>query len=504
VGRLRVSLVALAAALAVALAGCGGDEGAGAPADGAEMTPTSAALFVAINTDFEGDQWQAAEDLVTRFPASEDAIASFRKELENDGLDFEQDVKPALGPEVDIVALTVEDLEQEALVGLTRPSDREKFEQLAEQGDEPFVYEFVDDWAVFAQDQTTLDSFLEARDGDSLAEAERFEETTGGLPEEALATVYVSGEAVTEEYEAASTSEERAVVECALGDGGIPSMAFALAAEDDGATLSGAIVAPNLAAPEEGDSELAEDVAGDALLFVSVRGLGEQLRDVFRCMRGADEEFNDGLAQAELGLGVSIEEDILPLFDEETAIVVYPPSEGAEPVSPAVPFAIPTAALITQVEDEEQALATADRIAERVTSFADGTEVEVLDIAGVEARRVATGGPVDVFFAVFDGKLVVATSPEGIEAALGDDASLTDDETFSGAREAAGAPNETTGISYVDVADGIDYFLELYESGEGEAVPPDVRENLEPLRSLFFWSETDDDRYTFEGFLGIE
>jgi Protein of unknown function (DUF3352) len=504
VGRLRVFLVALAAALATALAGCGGEGDGGAPADGAEMAPATAALFVAINTDFEGDQWQAAEELVTQFPASEDAIASFREELENDGLDFEQDVKPALGSEVDIVALTVEDLEQEALVGLTRPSDREKFEQLAEQGDEPFVYEFVDDWAVFAQDEATIDAFLEARDGDSLAEAERFAETTGGLPEEALATVYVSGEALTEEYEAAATPEDREVVECALGDGGIPSMAFSLGAEDDGARLSGAIVAPNLATPEEAGSELVDEVAGDALVFVSVRGLGEQLRELFRCMRGANEEFNDGLAQAELGLGVSIEEDILPLFGEETAIVVYPPPEGAEPVSPAIPFAIPTAAFVTQVEDEERALATADRIAERVTSLADATEVEVLDIAGVEARRVATGGPVDVFFAVFDGKLVVATSPEGIEAAQGDDARLTDDEAFSGAREAAGAPDETTGISYADVADGIDYFLELYESGESEAIPPDVRGNLEPLRSLFFWSETDDDRYTFEGFLEIE
>jgi uncharacterized protein DUF3352 len=504
VGRLRVSLVALAAALATALAGCGGEGDGGAPADGAEMAPATAALFVAIDTDFEGDQWQAAEELVTRFPASEEAIASFREELENDGLDFEQDVKPALGPEVDIVALTVEDLEQEALVGLTRPSDREKFEQLAEQGDEPFVYEFVDDWAVFAQDEATIDAFLQARDGDSLAEAERFEETTGGLPEEALATVYVSGEALTEEYEAAATPEDREVVECALGDGGIPSMAFSLGAEDDGARLSGAIVASNLAAPEEAESELAGEVAADALLFVSVRGLSEQLREVFRCMRGADEEFNEGLAQAELALGASIEEDILPLFDEETAIVVYPSPEGAESASPEIPFPIPTAALVTQVEDTEQALATADRIAERVTSLADGMEVEVVDIGRVEARHVRTGGPVDVYFAAFDGKLVVATSEQGIEAAQGDDRQLADDEAFSGARDAAGAPDETTGSSFVDVADGIDYFLDLYASAEGDGVPPDVRENLEPLRSLFFWSETDDDLYTFEGFLEIE
>jgi hypothetical protein len=315
----------------------------------------------------------------------------------------------------------------------------------------------------------------------------------------------MNGVDLTPLLDASGTSEDdRAALACSLGDAGVPSMAFSLGAEDDGARLSGAVRAQNLAAPEEGGSELAGDVEAGALLFVSVRGLGDQLRETFRCLREADDEFNEQLAQAELFLGVSLEEDLLPLFEEETAIVVYPPADGAAAESAALPFAIPTTALVTEVEDEAEALAAADRIAERVTSLMDGPEVEEFDIGGVEARRLETGGEVDVYYATFDGKLVVATSEEGIAAAQGEGASLEDDEGYSAARDAAETPNETTGFWYADLADGIDYVLDIYRSTEGEAPPAEVLESLEPLRSLFLWSETDDDVYGFEGFLEIE
>lgn len=503
VGRLRVLLAALAAASAGALAGCGGDVGDdGGPMAGADVAPASAALFVALNTDFDGDQWQTATDLVERFPAARDSLDDFRQELEEDeDVDFDRDVRPALGSEVAFVLL---DFESEDIVFLTQPEDEQRLRALVDKADDA-VAEEVDGWWIVAESQEVIDRFKEARGGDSLADAEAFDATTGALPDEALATVYVNGDELTPLLDASGTSEDdRAALACSLGDAGVPSMAFSLGAEDDGARLSGAVRAQNLAAPEEGGSELAGDVEAGALLFVSVRGLGDQLRETFRCLREADDEFNEQLAQAELFLGVSLEEDLLPLFEEETAIVVYPPADGAAAESAALPFAIPTTALVTEVEDEAEALATADRIAERVTSLIDGPEVEEFDIGGVEARRLETGGEVDVYYATFDGKLVVATSEEGIAAAQGEGASLEDDEGYSAARDAAETPNETTGFWYADLADGIDYVLDIYRSTEGEAPPAEVLESLEPLRSLFLWSETDDDVYGFEGFLEIE
>jgi len=503
VPRLAVLVVALTAALAVAGAGCGGDGGGGGgPTGGADVAPASAALFIAINTDFEGDQWQTASELVDRFPAARDALESFREDFEEEeDVDFDQDVRPALGPEVDVVVL---DLEDEDAVVMTQPEDEEKFQELVDKAEDSVAAE-IDEWWVVAESQEVLDRFEDEQGGDSLADADLFEQTTGALPDEALATVYLNGEELTPLLEASGTSEEdRAALECALGDAGIPSMAFSLAAEDDGARLSGAVRAENLAVPEEGGSELAGEIEAGALLFVSVRGLGDQLRETFRCLRDADEEFNEDLAQAELFLDVSLEEDILPLFEEETAVVVYPPSDDAEPQDSELPFEIPTAALVTQVDDEGEALETADQLAEQVASFTDGAEVERVDVGGVEARRVETGGAVDVYYAAFDGRLVVATTEDGLAAVQGDGDSLSDDEDYASAREAAGPPDETTGFWYVDLADGIDYFLDVYSSAEGEEPPAEVIESLEPLRSLFLWSETEGDLYSFEGFLEIE
>jgi hypothetical protein len=500
--RLAAPLAIVSAALAMA-AGCGGDGGGGGgQTGGADVAPATAALFLALNTDFEGDQWQTAVDLVDRFPAGREALDTFRQDLEEqEDVDFEQDVRPALGPEVALVLLGFED---EDAVLMTQPEDEEKLQALVEKS-EGAVAEEIDGWWVVAESQEILDRFKDARGDDSLADTEAFDRTTGALPDETLATLYVNGEQLTPLLEASGTSEEEmAALECSLGDAGIPSMAFSLGAEDDGARLSGAIRAQNLAVPEEGGAELAGEVAGGALVFASFRGLGDQLRGTLRCLREADEEFNEQLGQAELFLGVSVEEDILPLFEEETAIVVYPPSEDAAAEATELPFEIPTAALVTQVEDEAEALETADELAEQAASLADGAEVEELDIGGVEARRVETG-EVDVYYAAFDGKLVVATNEEGIEAAQGGGESLSDDEDYAGAREAAGPPDETTGFWYADLADGVDYVLDIYSETEGEDVPAEVEESLEPLRSLFLWTETEgDDVYSFEGFLEIE
>ncbi|MGH3007703.1 MAG: hypothetical protein ACRDOS_17670, partial [Gaiellaceae bacterium] len=80
--------------LVLALAGCGGETG-DVGGEAAGLVPADVVLYVSGNTDFEGDEWQAAEELVRKFPDGERGIQMLLEDLqEEEDLDFEADVKP--------------------------------------------------------------------------------------------------------------------------------------------------------------------------------------------------------------------------------------------------------------------------------------------------------------------------------------------------------------------------------------------------------------------------
>ena len=496
--RIAAALVGLFALLA---AGCGGDGGEEL-GSGADVAPAGSALFIALDTEFEGDQWRAAERLADRFPGGREAVRNVLRELEEDDVDFERDVKPAVGPEVDLVVLDLED--DDAFVLLTKPRDEEKFEELVKKGDEPAVVAEIDGWTAAAETQETLDRFEEARGDDSLADTEAFEDAMAELPDDALAKLYVSGASLTEQVQADQDlgPDERRAFSCFFAGGKLPSFAFALRAEEEGARMNGAYRAEGQEEPETYEAALASELPAGALFYASFNDLAQQVRRMLRCAGDADEDFDRQLAQAELALGVSIENDLLPLVAGEGALAVYraPESQLAQN---ATEIGIPTVTLVTSVEDEAKARATVDKIARRASAFADEVDVEETRIDGVAASRVTIGPQATIFYAVFEGKLVVTSSEQGILGLREEGTRLADDPVYKGAREAAGAPDEGNGFVYANLAEAVTYFLRLAETS-GEHVPPDVRANLEPLHSLFFYGTANDDKFTFEGFLEVE
>ena len=502
----RIALAAVAGALSLFAATACGGEGGGEAGSGADVAPQSTAVFVSVDTDVDGEQWQAAEDLVGRFPGGRDALRDFLGELEQEeDVDFARDVEPAIGPEVDLVLLDVED--DDAFVVLTQPEDAGKWRDLVRKGDEPGVTEEIDGgWWAAAEEQETLDRFQEARGEDGLASSDAFETAMGELPEEALVKVFVNGEQLTEKLrtDAETTPEERQMLECFLGEEEVPAMAFAVAAEDDGARVSGAVLTDRADDVETGESALAGELPAGALFFSSARGLGRQVRDVLRCASDADEEFARQLAQAELALGLSLEEDVLPLFDRETAFALYR-SPGAELAQEAGGLTLPTITLATEVEDEARAREAADRAAARASAFVDGVEVEDVEVGGIAAKRVTLPDARGLYllYAVFDGKLVLTSTEQGLLAFRQDGPRLSEDDAYRRAREAAGAPDEAAGFAYVNAAEIVDLVLGYVERLPGGPTP-ETRKTLEPLRSLFLWSEAGDGKATYEGFLLIE
>src|SRR6187455_748116 len=96
----RLVLV-LAAALALSATGCGEESSPGAA--GASVAPASSQVFVSVDTSFDSANWGAGRELLGKFPDGDRAVEWIVEELGGKGLDFEADVKPALGPETDFV-----------------------------------------------------------------------------------------------------------------------------------------------------------------------------------------------------------------------------------------------------------------------------------------------------------------------------------------------------------------------------------------------------------------
>jgi hypothetical protein len=64
-------------------------------------------------------------------------------------------------------------------------------------------------------------------------------------------------------------------------------------------------------------------------------------------------------------------------------------------------------------------------------------------------------------------------------------------------------PDSTGGFMYIDVKNVLP-LIEGFAGLAGKSIPPNVSDNLRPLRSFLAWSEGDADARTFDAFLEIK
>src|SRR4029079_15954763 len=151
----KVALVLVVAALLLPAVGCG--EGASSGAAGASVAPAATQVFVSVDTSFDSSEWEAGRSLLAKFPDGDRAVAWILGELGGKGVDFEQDVKPAVGPETDFVVLDVTG--NGKLVGLTQPEDKAQLDALLVKRREPLVSREIDGWVAFSDTGANLDEF---------------------------------------------------------------------------------------------------------------------------------------------------------------------------------------------------------------------------------------------------------------------------------------------------------------------------------------------------------
>lgn len=480
------------AVLLFTIAGCGADEQA-RTGGGAEVVPAEAPVFVAIDSDLSSDQWQQADELLHKFPGRAQLLSSIRSSLNEDsGLDYEQDVDPALGDEIDLVWLDFAN-DGSNVVGVTKPKDKDAFRQMIEKGNktgsDKLVYVEVDGWFVVADEQTKLDRFEQEMDGAKLADDAMYKDSLAELPEESLVSVYAKGESITralqdvfQEYQGGGGGASP--FQLTTGQR-LDFITAALAAEGDGVRLAGAIRAAEepKTEPKVYSSKLIEDAPGDAIAFLTFRG-----DDSFVRQAQASPTYRRTLRQFQQMFGLRLDE-LLAVFRGEVALYV-------RPAIPLPQFTL----LVSEASDSDvlsvneffKALASTESAKPCPPTTEDGITVRCVDF-----------GEIDLRYAVVDGKLVVTTGPNPVAELQSSGTKLADSEAYKDAVEAAGMPDETAGLLWLDLAKAVPMLLGFADASD-EPVPPDVRANLEPLKSFLVWGDADGRTSSFSAFLAID
>jgi hypothetical protein len=469
---MRIVLFALLAALALGAVACGSEDvGTGTASSAGLLRPGAVAYWQTVS-DPDSPQWEQAEELLHRLPDGEKWITELKNDFQRDEkVTWEGDVRPALGDVVDVVVYA-EASRKPAVVGLTNPEDPQKLLALVRKLDvgdpgAPTATRVVGDWVAISDRHAAIDMALKERSGRSLADEQSYRSAMNDLPDDALSRGYVDPARVVELL----APDQRN----ALSTLGLENLDFAGAwvkAKDDGAELAAALRGEGadrlFGAAEPYSSRFVEQVPDDALAFLSFQGSG--LRRQLAQLR-SNPLFATELRDFERESGIDID-DVIGLLDGEIAFYARP----------AVP--IPELTLLIQADDEARAKATIERLLRGLSAELQGVHLTV---------------------GTLDGAVVVSTSTRAPEELRGSGAKLPDSDRYKQALEAAGAPDEYTGLAYVDLSNAWDLIREyLGLSGEGDEVPPAVRRNLEALESLVAFGRQDGSLSTSVAFLQIK
>lgn len=410
--RARTLLAAALTALGLAAAGCGGSSATpgGAPGGAAAVAPADAAAFVAVDTDVGSSQWRAVDSLLRKLPQHDSLLAQLRSAFEQrSGLSWENEVKPALGPELDLVVLPAAREGSPQVVALLQPRDRSKLDALLGKlgGSKPATAD-VGGWTALSESAAALTAVSGATQ--HLADSSIYQEATGRLAPDALVSVFANG---------AEAQKLVSSLGVSLPAGQTGQLVWAAAdalATGDGLRLDGYLRREGGAETQPYASKLLDRIPSGALAVADFQA---------GSLPASGTTSTTPLAQSLQKLGGTL--------GGETALVV----------TPGTP--LPAVTLVTHAADPQAVL---DSLHSLLAAGAAAPQTGSLGLGGLL-------GGLQLTHRIVDGDLVVSTSQQVVDAFAGGGAKLAADDAFRAARSAAGMPDETTGFLYVDLADAL-------------------------------------------------
>jgi hypothetical protein len=350
--------------------------------DAAELVPPTALAFISVDTNLRSKEWKSVLDVIGPL-----------------GLPID-DLKPALGDQLDLAVLEVDEDEPRA-IALVHPKDKSKLRALVSKlGPEYSVHE-IGDWSVVAESEAEFAEVRRAESGRSLADMHWFGDASGEFSGDALAMAYADGAGL-----ARLPQDLGALVRAA----GSPAwVAARLAGDDDAIRLElhadGLQPAPPLYRPR-----LLDEVPSGALLAVSFKDA-----HLFLERLAGDPGFHRTLGELHEYLGIGLAE-LTPAL----------PGEGVLYLMPGV--LLPTVVLELDSPSPEIAARTLEEVAGRVREKTGSV---------LSLKVVARGNRVF---------LTNASAPPSLTGGR-----LVDDQAFKDALAAADAPDEVTWLAYADI-----------------------------------------------------
>lgn len=452
---LVIALVAIAGAAIAAVGSQPASAGAEARAKGAVAVPADALAYASIAADREGAQWQALEALAAKVPGGADAVASLDERMAGE----DAGVLNALGGDVSLGLLGVDIAggatpTADAVLVATAADGTALARELAAMDfaegpaldgtpvweKDAFAIAIDGSTVIGATSRATLREALEVRAGDApaLADDAAFRATVGKLPDDPLLFAYLSPARIAPLAQAAAAllpaqgqgpdaTAGLAQLAAALGD--VRGLGIAVRAEEGGLRIAAAGDADQAALEAAGarfptafTPGLVEQVPADAAGFAVFKDAGPALLAAVRQLEQASPQMREYVASLEQGIGISLEDDLVPALSGQHALVGLAGDEpkGALLLAPADPVA-------------------AGSTMAKALDFGR----EMLGDRAEKAKDVAVTRQADSPIIAIGNAPQLAARP---------DASIASTAAYQAIVGAAGVPGTVTGLAYLDAA----------------------------------------------------
>jgi hypothetical protein len=404
----------------------------------ARAVPADVAVYATAYLEPSPGQTLNLQALMSRIPGFADAASLDQKIhqitarlLGSAGLDYEADIRPWLGNQVSLavrpegvdpeaadvlVVIAVDDpnLAGEALdrigadLGLAGTTQTHEGVELLVS--DAASWALLDDVLLVGSTPEAVRAGLDAdaNRAPALSDSTRFGRAMGEIPADHLASVYLDLTAI---------GTSTGVAEDA---GGYSTASLALLVERDGLRLAGAAPFDADAASEQErqafalsgqQATLSGWMPADTEAQLTVFGLGQSLQALETQLGGGEggDAAADALAQlralAALGLGINLDQDVIPMFDQETALGVSGLAETAL-----------HGQLLLRPSDAAAAEGALGRIRDALAER--GAQVTESELEGVPVTTLVIPELGSAAYGMRDGVVVVGLSPDDVAAAF--------------------------------------------------------------------------------------
>ena len=467
------------------VAGCGDNDEAASGAS--ELVPAGAVVYGEANLRPEGDQKEAIDSIVSKFPGGGQAGDKL-KELIEKGLresdapiSFKQDIEPWLGDEAAFFASGVSGTGQlEASAGLIATEDEDKARDALEKSAEGKIQKHDYNGVEYLTDESgeaggVFDGFLvlgteagvkaaidASKDGEKLSDDDAFSKATDDAASDRLGLFYVNSPEFLQAAQQSGTplpdSFKKFFEE--------PIVATAYA-DDDGVVFEADVpaeLAQSFAFFGEA-SDVLSDMPGDSWLALGQKDLGKLIEfyeDAFAAAAGGRDAIE---SQFKAATGLDLQQDVLSWMGDYGIFVRGTTLSNLD------------GALVVQTSDEDASARFLAALARLVrTQSASGMDIQRRS-GGFTVSSPDVPKPIHAF--VQDGKVVFAYGDAAAKDALSPADSLGDSPDFTAAKDSLGDYNVSFYVLVKPILDLVDSTPAASEAGWQEAKP-----YLEPLSAL--------------------